>query len=641
MSADAALAQVRSGQHVVIGSGAAEPQLLVDALAARAPQLNDVEVLHLLTLGPAPYADSRFAGRLRHNALFIGPNVRSAVGSGLADYTPCYLSEIPSMFRSGRMPVDVALIQVSPPERGRCSLGVSVDILLAAAERASYVVAQVNRRMPATAGRSSLSVGKIDAFVEGTVPLFELPRPDATAEAAWIGRYVARLVEDGSTIQLGIGAVPDAVLSALAGKRDLGVHSEMVSDGVLPLISGGAITGRRKTLHRGKVVVAFCLGSRRLYEAVGPGSPFEFYPVDYVNDPFVIARNDRMVSINSALQVDLTGQVASDSIGSRFYSGVGGQVDFIRGAARSKGGRSIIALPSTAKGGSVSRITCRLAAGTGIVTTRADVDFVVTEYGIASLKGKTIRERAVALIQIAHPSFRVELAAQAKEAGYLDAGQLIPPASGPYPVELETRARFRGAEVFFRPIKPTDERKLKDLFYSQSPETTAARFGIPLERLSQRQFQELVCVDFRSSMAIAGFVRSNGRERMIAVGRYCAAAGDSTAELAVTVHDDFQGRGIGSFLVDYLAGIAARRGVSALRAVIRPLNAPMRAAFVGRFERVSERPLGGDGLSLTGRLSFWKGRRRNAAPLALSSRPCAAASAGRSRPAGPRRPGRR
>lgn len=606
ISAQEAVGPIASGQRVFVGSGAAQPQGLVEALAAKADRLADTEVVHLLTLGTAPYAQERFQRSLRHNALFIGPNVRDAVQKGLADYTPCFLHEIPSLFRSGRLPVDAALIQVAPPRGRGCSLGVSVDVVKAAVEAADYVAAQVNPRMPWTLGDSCVDAGDIDAFVFQEEELCELPAAEPTAAALWIGRYIASLVRDGDTLQLGIGAIPDAVLAALAGKKDLGVHTEMISEGLLPLIAKGVINGRRKTLLPGKIVGAFCLGSRRLYDAVADNPLFELRPVDFTNDPFVIARNERFVSINSALQVDLTGQVAADSIGRRLYSGVGGQVDFIRGAARSRGGRAIIALPSAARGGTVSRIVPLLDEGAGVVTTRADVDYVVTEYGIASLKGKSLRQRAVALIQAAHPKFRAGLLAAAKKSGLLEAGRTLPLEAPRYAVEVETRRRFGDLEVFFRPITPSDERRLKELFYSQSPDTTYLRFGMALKRLSERQFQELVAIDYVNSMAIGGFVREGGRERLIAVARYYAEEGEPLAEAAFTVHDRYQGRGIGTFLVNYLAWIAQERGLKGFTAQVLTINERMLGALRRSFKKMDLRRQDG-AILCTALFSDWLG----------------------------------
>jgi len=569
VSASQALAPLRSGQRVLVGSGAAAPQALVSALAERALELSDVEVMHLMTLAKAPYAAAAFRGHLRHNALFIGANTREAVGAGLADYTPCFLHEVPGLFRSGHLPLDVALVQVAPPRDGVCSLGISVDVVKAAVESASYVVALVNPDMPWTEGDSAIPVSDIDAFVEGRGPLLELPPREPTAEALWIGRYVRELVEDGSTIQVGIGAVPDAVLAALAGKKDLGVHSEMISDGVLELVRAGAVTGRRKSLHAGRVVTSFCMGSRRLYEAVAGNPNFLFHPSDYVNAPSVIASNDRMVSINSALLVDLTGQVAADSLAGRLYSGVGGQVDFVRGAAASRGGKSIIVLPSTARKGSISRISCTLPPGTGVVTSRADIDYVVTEYGIASLKAKTIRQRAVALIQIAHPRFRAALAAEAAKAGLIDPGHVLPPPGGHYPIELQKKALVGGLDLTLRPLGPSDERSLMELFYAQSAETTSLRFGTPLARLPEAQFQELVAIDFRTSMALGAFLREGRRRRLIGVARYHALEGGAEAELSVAVRDDFQRKGVGGALVRNLAEIAVARGLETFQCAAR------------------------------------------------------------------------
>ena len=558
-------------------------------------------------MGVAPYAQPRFEGGLRHNAFFIGPNVRQAVQEGLADYTPCFLHELPGMLRTGRLPLDVALVQTTPPQEGACSLGVAVDIVRAAVECADYVVAQVNPRMPWTNGNSLVSLEDVDAFVWREEPLPELTQREMTGAGFWIGRYVAHLIEDGATLQVGIGSVPDAVLAALTGKKDLGVHSEMISDGVLKLLEQGVLTGRRKTLHPGKIVASFCMGTTRLYQAVDRNPAFEFYPSDYVNDPVVIGSNERMVSINSALQIDLTGQVAADSLGRRFYSGVGGQVDFIRGAARSRGGRSIMVIPSTAKDGTLSRIVPFLGEGTGVVTTRADIDFVVTEYGIASLKGKNLRERAVALIQIAHPKHRPHLIEEAKRFGTLDAGHIFPSDADAYHVELEAKVHFGPLDVFFRPIKPSDERRLKDLFYSQSAETTYLRFGVPLKKLGEEEFQELVSIDYRNSMAIAGFVREGEREKMIAVGRYFANPGERLAEAAFTVHDRYQGKGIGTFLVHYLSWIAKERGMEGFVAEVLADHSSVHRLVRKCFDKLEEKTESGQ-TRIVMPFSAWKGK---------------------------------
>ncbi len=567
VSAAQALSRVRSGHHVFVGSGCAEPEILVRAMAARARELRDVEVLHLLTAGAAPYADPALRDSFRHNALFIGPNVRSAVGAGAADYTPCFLHEVPKLIASGRLPVDVALVQTSAPdERGDLSLGIAVDVIRAAVEAAPLVIAQVNSRMPRTRGRSRLPASAFDLLVEGDAPLLELPHRPPGAEAALIARHCARLIPDAATVQMGIGAIPDAVLSALKDKNDLGVHTEMFSDGLLDLLRLGVVNGARKSLRRGKVVASFCMGSRKLYDAVDEDDRFEFHPSDYVNDPFIVSRNDRMVAINSALQVDLTGQVCSDSIGNRFYSGFGGQVDFIRGAARSKDGKAIIALPSTAKSGSVSRIVATLDAGAGVVTSRADVDFVVTERGIASLKGRSVRERALALIAVAHPNFQDELLERARELGFVYPDQRPWPKNGlPYPIECETSLISRdGRELEVRPLKASDERALRDLFYSHSRETIMARYGRPLSSLSRAQVQDFVTLDYDRRMALGAFERRGRAARLLGVARWDLRGDGRPAAVNLTVHDEFQGLGIGSFLLRLLLRHARRRGICSL-----------------------------------------------------------------------------
>ena len=416
MTAERALSQVGSGDRVYIQPGAAEPEALVLALIDRAPELRDVDVVHLLTLGNADYVKPEMEGHFRHLAFFVGGNVREAVNAGRADYMPVLLSEIPGLFTSGRIPLDLCLIQVSPPdEHGFCSLGVGVETTKTAARCAKKIIAQVNPRMPRTLGDCFLHVSKFDAAVEVDQPLLELPPTQSSPIQTEIERNVAGLIEDGSTLQMGIGGIPDAVLASLTDKQDLGVHTEMFSDGVMRLIQAGVITNERKTLHPGKVVASFLMGSRELYDFVDNNPIVEMHPTEYVNDPYVIAKNDKMVAINSALQIDLSGQVCAESIGRDIYSGFGGQLDFVRGAARSNGGKPIIALPSTARGGAVSRIAPTLDLGAGVVTTRAHVHYVVTEYGVADLHGKTLRQRAELLTSLAHPDFRQELQSFARD----------------------------------------------------------------------------------------------------------------------------------------------------------------------------------------------------------------------------------
>lgn len=425
MNAAEAVSVVRSGDRVYIHSGCAEPERLVKALIHRREELCDVEVIHLLTLGNADYVLPEMEGHFRHNAFFIGSNVREAVNDGRADFTPIFLSEIPSLFTSGQLPIDVCLIQVSPPDsHGYCSFGVAVECTKTAAQVARVVIAEVNPQMPRVLGDSFIHLNQIDILVECDYPLLELSPSPITPVQREIGKRVSGLIEDGATLQMGIGGIPDSVLSFLGNHRHLGIHTEMFSDRIIPLVESGVITGERKTIHRGKIVASFVLGSHPLFRFVDNHPAIEFHPSEYVNDPYVISQNSNMVAINSALQVDLTGQVCADSMGNHFYSGIGGQLDFIRGAARSKGGKPVIALPSTARDGSLSRIVPNLYAGSGVVTSRGDVHYVVTEYGVAYLHGKNIRQRAEALIQIAHPKFREELYHFARRHNFLKSREL-------------------------------------------------------------------------------------------------------------------------------------------------------------------------------------------------------------------------
>ena len=415
-----AVEKVRSGNRVYLGGGAGVPQTLVDALVARAAELQNVEIVHMLHFGKAAYVLPEYAGSFRHNAVFIGHNVRGAVQAGLADFTPVFLSEIPRLFQRQILPLDFAFVQVSPPdEHGFCSFGVEVGCTKPAADAAKVVIAEVNKQMPRSLGDSFIHVRDIDVFVEADYPIPEAPQGGASPVHKRIGELVAEMIPDGATLQMGIGSIPDAVLANLHSHKNLGIHTELFSDGVVHLVEEGIITGSEKTLHPGKLVAGFLFGTKRLYKFIEDNPFVEMHPTDYVNDPFVIARNDKMVSINSAIEVDLTGQVAADSIGPAFYSGVGGQLDFIRGAARSKGGKPIIALPASTKGGSIFRIVSTLKPGAGVTTTRNDVHYVVTEFGVAELYGKTVRQRVHALIAVADPAFREELEQYAREVHYI------------------------------------------------------------------------------------------------------------------------------------------------------------------------------------------------------------------------------
>jgi acetyl-CoA hydrolase len=414
---------IQSGQRIFLTGNCSVPQSIVAALVERAPQLEDVEIVQVLTIGSAEYVDHEVAKHLRVNTLFISENVRAAVNDGRADFTPCLLGEVPLLFSRGILPLDAALIHVSPPdEHGFCSLGVEVGITKTAAASAKVVIAEINPQMPRTLGDAFIHISKIDHVLPVDYKLPEMPMGQPTDLSMQIGKRVADLIEDGSTMQMGIGAIPDGVLHHLGNKKDLGIHTELFSDGVVDLYEAGVITNERKTLHRGKIIAGFLLGTQRLYDFVDNNPVVEMHPTEYVNDPFIISQNEKMVAINSAIEVDLTGQVCADSIGTRLYSGVGGQLDFMRGSARSKGGKPIIALPSTvttSRGDHFSRIVPTLKPGAGVVTTRNDVHYIATEFGVADLHGKTIRQRARALIDIAHPDQRAGLEQAAIELRYL------------------------------------------------------------------------------------------------------------------------------------------------------------------------------------------------------------------------------
>jgi 4-hydroxybutyrate CoA-transferase len=428
VTAEEALRALKSGHRIFVTGNCSVPQTLMEALNQRARELTNLKLIQVLTIGKADYVKPELEGHIRVNSLFISANIRDAVNDGRADFTPVFLSEIPDLFKSGRLPLDVALVHISPPDKnGYCSYGVEVGVSKTAGDSAKIVIAEVNPHMPRTLGDSFIHVSKIDYVVEVNYPLPEVQMADSSAEQEAIANHVAAIIPDGATLQMGIGGIPDAVLKKLHNHQHLGVHTELFSDGVVDLVEAGVITNERKTFHPGKILAGFVLGTQRLYDFVDDNPIVELHPTEYINDPFNIAKNDKMVSINSAIQVDLTGQVCADSMGTRLYSGVGGQVDFVRGAARSKGGMPIIAMPSTAKDGTISRIVPILTPGSGVITTRNDVHYIATEFGVADLYGRTIHDRTKALIEIAHPDFREELARAAHELYHADVSQFVVP----------------------------------------------------------------------------------------------------------------------------------------------------------------------------------------------------------------------
>ena len=582
VTAEQAVAHINPGQRIFISTGCAQPEALVQALTARSAQLTDTEIVHMLTMGMAPYAQKQLTERFRVNSFFVAENVRDIIQKGMGDYTPIFLSDIPRLFRSGQLPLDAALIHMTPPdERGRCSLGVSVDIVKSAAENAALVIAQVNPQMPRTLGEASVDVLDVDFLVPVDMPILAYHQPEPTEVTRKIGEHVASLIEDGATIELGIGRIPHAVVDYLKDKHDLGLHTEMVSDAIIDLAESGALTGARKTLDRGKHVVSFCMGTEKLYRYLHNNPDFSFRPTEYVNDPFIISRQAKMVAINVALEVDLTGQVCADSVGTKFFSGIGGQLDFNRGAARSPGGKAIIALPSTAKNGKVSRIVTRLTPGSGVVTTRGDVHYVVTEYGVAYLHGKSVEERAIALISIAHPDFREKLLREAIAAKYIRQEMLEVEGKirvGPQPLRTSLLLED-GTKIDFRPIQFTDMRLLKDLSYALSRQTIYYRFMREMKSIPHKQIQDFVYIDHRTDVAIVGTLPEAHGEDIIAIGRYYLDPKTNRAEVAFVVRDKWQNRGIGTFLLKSLITIARRNGIGGFTAEVILDNRAMQAVL--------------------------------------------------------------
>ncbi len=578
--------QIHPGDRIFIGSGCGEPQYLIRALIryveSEPKAFFDTEVVHVYSFGIAPYADDKFKQNFRHTSFFIGSNTRGPINRGAADYAPIFLSQVPSLFYRGLIPVDVALIQTSPPDHhGYMSLGVSVDMVKAAAETASLVIAQVNAEMPRVHGDGFIHIGDVDFIVPYDEPVLEY-RSEADDEIAQrIGKYVSRLVEDGDTIQVGYGSIPNAILSNLGNKNHLGVHTELLSDGIVNLMKKGVIDNTRKSLNRGKTVAAFCMGKREVYEYIDDNPAVEFRTIDYTNNPLVIAQHTHMTAINSVLEIDLTGQASAESIGKIFYSGIGGQADFMRGAILSHQGKAILVVQSTAENETISRIVPFLKEGAGATLHRGDVHYVVSEYGIAYLHGKNIRERAMELISIAHPKFKPWLIEEAKKSNLIYKDQaFIAGRGGEYPEELETyRTTKTGLEVLLRPVKMSDEPLLKDLFYSLSEDSMYRRF-ISLRRdMPHERLQPFVIIDYTKEMEILAVIPRDEKEDLVGVGQYSILEANHTAEVAFAVRDDFQNKGIGGVLLSYLTYLAKRQGLLGFTAAVLIENKAMLHLF--------------------------------------------------------------
>jgi acyl-CoA hydrolase/GNAT superfamily N-acetyltransferase len=583
---DKIFSHIHRGDSIFISTGCGEPQYLVNALANYArsnpKSFFDTEVFHVWTLGVAPYTDEKLKHNFRHNSFFIGDNTRDAINKGAADYTPVFLSQVPGLIHRRLVPVDVALIQTSPPDAdGNVSLGISVDITKAATENASLVIAQVNANMPWVHGDTFINIDDVDFIVPHDEPLMEYKTEVSDEIAQRIGKFVAHIIEDGDTIQVGYGSIPNAILSNLRVKKNLGVHTELLGDNIVELMKDGVINNTEKTIDRGKTVATFCMGKKETYKYIHDNPGIEFKTIDYTNNPLIIAQHDNMVAINSALEIDLTGQSTAESIGRLFYSGIGGQADFMRGAVFSRNGKTILAMQSTAEDRTVSRIIPFLKEGTGVTLNRGDIHYVVTEYGVAYLLGKNVRERAMELISIAHPKFRSWLIEEAKAHNLIYKDQaFIPGKAGEYPENLEIyRTTKTGLEIFLRPIKISDEPLLKDLVHHLSDESLYRRFFTRRTDMPHEYLQRFVVIDYTEKMAILAVLGHGEKEEILGVGRYSIDKNTFTADVAFAVRDDYQSKGIGRELLTYLTYLAKKQGLLGFTAEVLFENAPMLRLF--------------------------------------------------------------
>lgn len=576
------LRHIRRGDRIFIGTGCGEPQYLIRALInyveAHPLALCDAEILHVWTLGVAPYMNEKFSRNFRHSGFFVGNSTREAVNRGAADYTPIFLSQVPDLFYQKVIPIDVAFIQTSPPDdHGYLSLGVSVDIVKAAIENASLVIAQINSNVPHVQGDGFIRSEDVDFMIPFDEPLLEYEADADTEIAQQIGKYVSRLIQDGDTIQVGYGDITNAIIANLDHKSHLGIHTELLNDGIVELMRKGMVDNSRKNVDRGKTVASFCMGKKETYEYIHHNPAIEFRTIDYTNNPLVIAQQRNMVAVNSALEIDLTGQATAESIGKLFYSGIGGQADFMRSAVLSHGGKTILTLPSTAGDRKISRIVPFLKEGAGVTLNRGDVQYVVTEFGIAYLKGKNLRERAMELISIAHPTFRPWLIEEAKKSSLIYQDQaFIAGREGEYPENLETyRATKTGLEVLLRPVKISDEPLVKDFFHRFSDDSLYRRFFSRWPDLPHDFLQKFVIIDYTKKMVILAVIQKGEKEEIIGIGQYWIQGATHTADIALAVRDDYQNKGIGFQLFSYITYLAKKQGLLGFRASILMENDPM------------------------------------------------------------------